>query len=322
MKKWMHRGMSLLLAMLLLCSLISFSVFADEDEAAPEDTGFTVDTETELYKALDEAAKTISARQILVYDATNDQMLYTKSVEGGKLYPASVTKLFTCYVALQILDPAAVVTAGSELDMVAENSSKAYIYRNQQVTVKMLVGGMMMPSGNDAAMIMAAAAGRKVAGNSHLSGEEAVRAFVAEMNRQAEELGFEKTHFTNPDGYHVGSHYTCINDLVRMAELALGNDIIRRYMGYYGLNLTYVSGQSNTWTNTNQLLNKNGEFYCEDAIGMKTGHTNQAGHCLMSAFEIGDKTIVIGVFGSNDKNTRFSDSIVLRNVYKQVVGVG
>ena len=322
MKKWMHRGMSLLLAMLLLCSLISFSVFADEDEAVPEDTGFTVDTETELYKALDEAAKTISARQILVYDATNDQMLYTKSVEGGKLYPASVTKLFTCYVALQILDPAAVVTAGSELDMVAENSSKAYIYRNQQVTVKMLVGGMMMPSGNDAAMIMAAAAGRKVAGNSHLSGEEAVRAFVAEMNRQAEELGFEKTHFTNPDGYHVGSHYTCINDLVRMAELALGNDIIRRYMGYYGLNLTYVSGQSNTWTNTNQLLNKNGEFYCEDAIGMKTGHTNQAGHCLMSAFEIGDKTIVIGVFGSNDKNTRFSDSIVLRNVYKQVVGVG
>ena len=322
MKKWMYRGMSWLLAVLLLCSLISFSVFAEDEETTPEETGFTVDTETELYKALEEASKTISARQILVYDATNDQMLYTKSVDGGKLYPASVTKLFTCYVALQILDPSTVVTAGSELNLVAEDSSKAYLYRNQQVTVKMLVGGMMMPSGNDAAMIMAAAAGRKVAGNSHLSAEEAVRAFVAEMNRQAEELGFEKTHFTNPDGYHVGSHYTCVNDLVRMAELALSNDIIRRYMGYYGLNLTYVSGQSNTWTNTNQLLNKNGEFYCEDAIGMKTGHTGQAGHCLMSAFEIGDKTIVIGVFGCSDKNARFSDSIVLRNVYKQIVGVG
>lgn len=320
MKKWMRRGMSWLLAVLLLCSLISFSVFADEEGAG--ESGFTVDTETELYKALDEAVKTITARQVLVYDATNDQMLYTRSAEGGKLYPASVTKLFTCYVALQILDPSTVVTAGSELNLVAEDSSKAYIYRNQQVTVKMLVGGMMMPSGNDAAMIMAAAAGRKVAGNSHLSAEEAVRAFVAEMNRQAEELGFEKTHFTNPDGYHVGSHYTCINDLVRMAELALSNDLIRRYMGYYGLNLTYVSGQSNTWTNTNQLLNKNSEFYCEDAIGMKTGHTGQAGHCLMSAFEIGEKTIIIGVFGSSDKNTRFSDSIVLRNVYKQVVGVG
>ena len=320
MEKWMRRGMSWLLAVLLLCSLISFSVFADEEEAG--NSGFTVNTETELYKALDEAAKTITARQVLVYDSTNDQMLYTKSAEGGKLYPASVTKLFTCYVALQILDPSTVVTAGSELNLVAEDSSKAYIYRNQQVTVKMLVGGMMMPSGNDAAMIMAAAAGRKVAGNSHLSAEEAVRAFVAEMNRQAEELSFEKTHFTNPDGYHVGSHYTCINDLVRMAELALSNDLIRRYMGYYGLNLTYVSGQSNTWTNTNQLLNKNSEFYCEDAIGMKTGHTGQAGHCLMSAFVIGEKTIVIGVFGSSDKNARFSDSIVLRNVYKQVAGVG
>ena len=322
MRNWTHQGMSLLLAMLLLCSLISFSVFADEEEMTPENSGFTADTETELYKALDEASSTISARQILVYDATNDQMLYTKSAGNGKLYPASVTKLFTCYVALQIMDPSTVVTAGSELNLVAEDSSKAYIYRNQQVTVKMLVGGMMMPSGNDAAMILAAAAGRKVAGNSHLSAEEAVRAFVAEMNRQAEELGFEKTHFTNPDGYHVGSHYTCINDMVRMAELALSNEIIRKYMGYYGLNLTYVSGQSNTWTNTNQLLNKNSEFYCEEAVGMKTGYTGQAGHCLMSAFEIGDKTIVIGVFGSNDKNTRFSDSIVLRNVYKQVAGVG
>ena len=322
MKNWIQRGMSLLLAMLLLCSLISFSAFADEEETTPVETGFPVDTETELYKALDEASKTISARQILVYDATNDQMLYTKSVDGGKLYPASVTKLFTCYVALQILDPSTVVTAGNELSMVADDSSKAYIYRNQQVTVKMLVGGMMMPSGNDAAMIMAAAAGRKVAGNIHLGAEDAVRAFVDEMNRQAEELGFEKTHFTNPDGYHVGSHYTCVNDLVRMAELALSNDIIRRYMGYYGLNLTYVSGQTNTWTNTNQLLNKNSEFYCEEAIGMKTGHTGQAGHCLMSAFEIGDKTIVIGVFGCSDKNTRFSDSIVLRNVYNQIVGVG
>ena len=322
MKNWMYRGMSMVLAVLMICSLFTISVFADENETAPENSGFTIDTETELYKALDEAAKSLSARQILVYDSTNDQLLYTKSVEGGKLYPASVTKLFTCYVALQILDPSKVVTAGSELNLVAEGSSKAYIYRNQQVTVKMLVGGMMMPSGNDAAMIMAAAAGRKLAGDSRLPAEEAVRTFVAEMNRQAQELGFEKTHFTNPDGYHVGSHYTCLNDLIRMAELALGNDIIRRYMGYYGLNLTYVSGQSNTWVSTNQLLNKNGEFYCEDAIGMKTGQTGQAGACLMSAFEIGEKTIVIGVFGCKDKNARFSDSIVLRNVYKQIEGVG
>ena len=322
MKNWMRRGMSMVLAMLLFCSLFTISVFADEEETTPENTGFTIDTETDLYKALDEAAKGLSARQILVYDSTNDQLLYTKSVEGGKLYPASVTKLFTCYVALQILDPSKVVTAGSELNLVAEDSSMAYIYRSQQVTVKMLVGGMMMPSGNDAAMIMATAAGRKLAGDSRLPAEEAVRTFVAEMNRQAKELGFEKTHFTNPDGYHVGSHYTCVNDLVRMAELALSNDIIRRYMGYYGLNLTYVSGQSNTWVNTNQLLNKKGEFYCEDAIGMKTGHTGQAGYCLMSAFEVGEKTIVIGVFGCSDKNARFSDSIVLRNVYKQIVGIG
>ena len=322
MKIWMRRGMGMVLAVLMICSLFTISVFADDGETVPAETGLTMDTESALYQALDEAAKTLSARQILVYDSTNDQLLYTRSVDGGKLYPASVTKLFTCYVALQILDPSKVVTAGSELNLVAEDSSMAYIYRNQQVTVKLLVAGMMMPSGNDAAMIMAAAAGRKLAGDSRLPAEEAVRTFVAEMNRQARELGFEKTHFTNPDGYHVGSHYTCLNDMIRMAELALDNEVIRKYMGYYGLNVTYVSGQSNTWISTNQLLNKNGEFYCDDAIGMKTGHTGQAGHCLMSAFEIDGKTIVIGVFGCSDKNARFSDSIVLRNTYKQVTGVG
>ena len=322
MKNWMRRGMSMVLAVLLLCSLCTVSVFAEEEVTIPEETGFIVNTETELYAALDEAAQGLSARQILVYDSTNDELLYTKSVEGGKLYPASITKLFSCYVALQYLKPDKVVTAGKELELVAPDSSMAYIYRNQQVTVKMLVAGMMLPSGNDAAMILAAAAGRKIADNKKLPAEEAVRAFVAEMNRQVKELGFEKTHFTNPDGYHVGSHYTCLNDMIRIAELALENETIRKYMGYYGLNVTYISGQSNTWISTNQLLNKNGEFYCDDAIGMKTGHTRQAGHCLMSAFEVGEKTIVIGVFGCSDKNARFADSVVLRNVYKQVVGVG
>ena len=322
MENWMRRGMGMVLAVLLLCSLFSFSVFADDGETVPEETEFTIDTESGLYAALDEAAQGLSARQIMVYDSTNDQLLYTKSVDGGKLYPASITKLFTCYVALQYLDPGKVVTAGSELEMVAEDSSMAYIYRDQQVTVKLLIAGMMLPSGNDAAMILATAAGRKIADNKKLPAEEAVRVFVAEMNRQAGELGFEKTHFTNPDGYHVGSHYTCLNDMIKIAELALANETIRKYMGYYGLNVTYVSGQSNTWVSTNQLLNKNGDFYCEDAIGMKTGHTGQAGHCLMSAFEVGDKTIVIGVFGCKDKNARFSDTIVLRNIYKQIVGVG
>ena len=96
MKKWMYRGMSMVLALLMLCSLLTFSVWADETETIPEETGFTVDTESMVYAAFEEAAKDLSARQILVYDSTNDQLLYTKAAEGGKLYPASVTKLFTC----------------------------------------------------------------------------------------------------------------------------------------------------------------------------------------------------------------------------------
>ena len=89
MKKWMHRGMSMVLAVLLLSSLFTFSVFADETETVPEETGFTIDTESAVYGAFEEAAKGLSARQILVYDSTNDQVIYVKAPEGGKLYPAS-----------------------------------------------------------------------------------------------------------------------------------------------------------------------------------------------------------------------------------------
>ena len=284
MKNWMYRGMSMVLAVLMICSLFTISVFADENETAPENSGFTIDTETELYKALDEAAKGLSARQILVYDSTNDQLIYTKSVDGGKLYPASVTKLFTCYVALQILDPSKVVTAGSELNLVAEDSSMAYIYRNQQVTVKMLVGGMMMPSGNDAAMIMAAAAGRKLAGDSKLPAEEAVRTFVAEMNRQAKELGFEKTHFTNCIGLYDPDLHCTVEEMAIILKAALENDFCREVL----TTITYQSVPTDHHPEgqvLSNLFSRRIQYQDTGSVTVsaaKTGYVEESGFCAAS----------------------------------------
>ena len=175
----------------------------------------------------------------------------------------------------------------------------------------MVIEAMMLPSGNDAAMILAAAAGRRIAGDESMDAGTAVQEFVAEMNRQAESLGFEKSHFANPDGYHVGSHYTCVNDMARIAKLALENETISRYMRLHDADVTYASGQTNHWENTNLLLDPEGEFYRPDAIGMKTGHTRQAGYSLMSAFQNGDSTLVIGMFGYTDEKVRFQDTITL-----------
>lgn len=322
MRNRIRRAVSLLLLMVILLSGLNFSARATQTEdtsvAVKE---YVVDTQSAVYAACEGIVQGLNASQVLVYDAANDEILYTKSVEGGKLYPASITKLFSTWVALQYLDPEEVVTAGDELKLVQKGSSVAYISKGQSLYVKMVVEAMMLPSGNDAAQILAAAAGRRIAGDESLSAEDAVKEFVAEMNRQAKALGFEKSHFSNPDGFHVGSHYTCLNDMARIAKLALGNPTIARYMRCAQEDVVYVSGQTNSWKNTNLLLDPAGGYYRSDAIGMKTGYTRQARYCLMSAFTAGDRTLVIGIFGCPDENERFKGSIQLVEAIKYQWGI-
>lgn len=308
-----NRIWKMLIQMILVISLVMCVPAAAlaTEETEPEKTMpvYEVDRESAVYQTCDALAEGMAAKHILVYDNTADTILYSKTLEGGKLYPASITKLFSCYVALQYLQPDELLTAGSELELVQEGSSMAYIYKKQQVTVEMAVEGMMLPSGNDAAMILAAAAGRRIAGDESLAPEAAVAEFVDEMNRQAESLGFEQSHFASPDGYHMGAHYTCVNDMARIAKLALENKTLRKYMGLFEDSVIYASGQSNHWENTNLFLDPEDGFYHPAAIGMKTGRTRQAGYCLMSAFRVGKRTLVIGMFGYDDEYARFRDTL-------------
>jgi len=316
-----HRALAAILAVviLLLCTQAG-PVLATEtvpEETVPEVTEpkvYTVDPESEVYKVCEELSGTLDATQILVYDNTADTILYSKTQEGGKLYPASITKLFSCYVALQYLDPLDAVTVGDEMDLVHAGSSLAYIAKGNRLYVQTLVEGMMLPSGNDAAMILATAAGRKIAGKEEISAAEAAETFVKEMNRMAKELGFERTHFSNPDGWHTGSHYTCLNDMARIAKLALENRVIARYMRMGDDEVTFLSGQKKEWKNTNLFVSKEEGFFRYDAIGMKTGYTRPAEYCLMSAFRLNDgRNLVIGVFGYADTYKRFNDVSKLAN---------
>ena len=269
-----------------------------------------------IYQICDRMAQDMEARHLFVYHTGTNQVLYSKTTGNGKLFPASITKLFSTYVALQYLDPEEIITAGSELELVHEGSSIAYVGEGSQLRVKMLVEGMMLPSGNDAAMVLAAAAGRVIAQDAALDAADAVQVFVDEMNRQADLLGFEMSHFTSPDGWHTGSHYTCLNDLARISTLALGNDTICRYMRRGRDETNFYSGQYVLWENTNLLVLEGSGFYRTDAIGMKTGFTRPAGYCLMSAFTFEEGDIVIGQFGYIDKNNRFTDAINLIKAVK------
>ena len=337
MRIWIHRAFAMILVMALL--LPGSAAAATEEiqqetvpavtepaptEAVPEETEpprYTVNTESEIFRVCEETAAEMTYDQLLVYDATADEILYMDTREGSKLYPASITKLFSSYVALQYLDPLDPITARRDvLELVQPGSSVAYIGSGSKLYTQTVIEGMMLPSGNDAAMILAAAAGWKIADNEELSAEEAVQAFVAEMNRMAQELGFERSHFSNPDGWHTGSHYTCLEDMARIAKLALENKTIARYMRTGEDEVTFLSGHKVEWKNTNTLVSGEDGFWRGDAIGMKTGYTRQAEYCLMSAFNCGNKhKLVIGVFGYADEPQRFREVIRMADACKALM---
>lgn len=251
------------------------------------------------------------AARAFVYDAAGERMLYCNGPEDEKVYPASITKLFTAYTALRLLSGDTVVTAGWELGLLKPGSSYAGIGMDTRLTVEMLVEAMLLPSGNDAAYVLAAAAGRAAAGNDSLGAAAAVEAFMERMNEMGQEVGLINTHFVTPDGYHDDAHYSCPRDLAEIGALALSDPLIAKFVCLGRDSVQFVSGEHVTWENTNRLLNPEEQWYCPEAVGMKTGYTHRAGYCLLSAFRQEDRQILVGIFGAQDKLSRYSDAVAL-----------
>ena len=277
-----------------------------ETEATEEATKETADPNYQM-----------TARYSFVHDLGSGETIHGGAGLDDRIYPASITKLFTAYVALQYMDLDTVVTAGDELDMVAEDSSFAGIEKGNSLTVNMLIEGMILPSGNDAAHVLAAAVGRRVSENPDMEPANAVKYFVDLMNAEAKALGLTGSHFVNPDGYHADGHYTTGRDLITIAKLALKNSVIRGFAGRREDGVTYVSGEKVYWKNTNVLLHPGTEYFCPTARGLKTGFTSAAGNCMLSAFLEDGRYIIIGVFGSTETLTRFDDTLHLYRKYVQ-----
>lgn len=255
----------------------------------------------------------LTAQQYFVYSCDSDRFLTVSGSLDERIYPASITKLFTAYVALQYLNPEDKITAGDALDLVYPGSSVAEIEKGDVLTVEKLVEAMLLPSGNDAAYLLAAEAGRILDGNPGESASAAVNSFVAKMNSQARELGMTGTNFANPDGIHSDSHYTTFKDLAVMGKLALENHTIMKYAGTSHDHVTLDGGCEKDWKNTNVLIDPDSEYYCPYAVGLKTGQTPYAGSCLLSAFEYHGQTFLIGVFCCPEVEDRFADTLQLFN---------
>lgn len=257
------------------------------------------------------ADRQITAQQAFVYDCSADEFLYISGSETETVYLASITKLFTAHVALQYMAPETEVTVGDELDLVVWGSSVANLDYGDVLTVEMLIQAMMMPSGNDAAYVLAAAAGRAIDGDPALSTSAAVNVFMSQMNEEAKTRGMTDTHFINPDGIHDYDHYSSMGDLAILGKLALASPAIIRCCTVPRDIVTPIKGNSFAWKNTNELIDPASKYFCPVCIGLKTGQTPDAGSCLLSAFDLDGRQIIIGVFGCPETEDRFPDTLQL-----------
>ncbi len=233
-----------------------------------------------------------------------------------KIAPASLTKLLTASVALKYCSADEVVTVGTELELVQPESSLCLIKKGHRLTMYDLLTGLLLPSGNDAAYTIAVHVARKTSGMSDLPDRAAVRVFCNLMNDFGEEIGLRNTHFVNPEGWDDPRHYTTASDLTKIAKYALSVPEIREIVATREREVTFVSGETITWYNGNLLLWEDEDFYCPDAIGMKTGFTDNAGRCLIAAFEKSGKTYIITMLGCKDPEWRYNKVLEL---YRRVI---
>lgn len=290
---------------------VSGEVAADASQSVSRpEASVTVPTETS--KTLPQeflASNTVSAAALL-YDLSAGEELFAKNGDE-KMYPASITKMLTAVTALQYCNADLEVTVGDELSLVQSGSSVAGLRRGWRLTVEDLIAGLMLPSGNDAAYVLAVTAGRIASGDAAMSPKEATAYFCKLMNQTAAQLGAVNTHFSNPDGYHADDHYTTVRDLQKIIACALQNETVRTYTCTTSVRRTILSGQTVTWKSTNLLLRTDSNLYYEYAIGGKTGSTNAAGSCLFALAERDGRQVCAIVLKAPSNTDRYTESRAL-----------
>lgn len=227
----------------------------------------------------------VNAEAAVVMDADSGRLLYAQNPDK-RLANASTTKIMTALLTLEQPDQDRYFTVDS--DAIQVEGTTMGLQPGDSVTLHQLAAGMLLPSGNDAAN----AAAVEIAGS-----EEA---FVRLMNQRAAELGLENTQYRNPSGLDAEGHYSSARDLATLAAHALENEDFADIVSKQEIRLAFGNPPYNrSLYTTNKLL----ERY-PYAIGVKTGYTDDAGLCLVTAAEKdGTRLIIVTLNGKDDVNT-------------------
>ena len=223
----------------------------------------------------------ISAKSAVLIEASTGQVIWGKG-ENTRLPMASTTKIMSVILTLESGDLDTEFTV--DCNAVHTEGSSMGLREGDIVSKRDLCIGMLLPSGNDAANCAAVRVGGSFEG------------FAELMNAKASRLGMTSTHFVTPSGLHDDNHYSTAKDMAMLTSYALKNPDFREICSQKTMKLSFGNPPFDRWlTNTNKLLSK-----YEGCIGVKTGFTDEAGRCLVSAAEKNGVTLICVTLNAPD----------------------
>lgn len=272
--------------LIFLLILLNFSTVCADD----------VDNEVDFEDTIEVTASNVSelpktnSRRYIVYDRISKSMIIGKN-EDVKSAMASTTKIMTTIVILEKADLNEKVTVSAKAG--GTGGSRLGLKRGDKASVRDLLYGLMLRSGNDAAVALA----------EHVGGS--VKGFAELMNEKAIELGLTNTHFVTPHGLDDANHYTTALELAKLTDYAMDNETFAKIVGTKSTTI-YINNQSRQINNTNELLG-----VLNGVVGVKTGFTNNAGRCLVTETKRNNMDIITIVLGADTKKDRTKDSVNL-----------
>ncbi|RUR11988.1 D-alanyl-D-alanine carboxypeptidase family protein [Legionella sp. km772] len=291
----MTKATSFILTTLFFITLIVQSSNLMAEDSLPTPSNLEKPSPTVIHKPLvTPAAPNLNAKAYILIDVNSGKILAEKNSEE-RLPPASLTKMMTLYVISNALNNNQIHLNDSvrvSRDAWKIGGSRMFIKEGQQVPVEDLLKGIIVDSGNDACVAMA----------EHVGGSE--NAFTDIMNQQAQNLGMKNSHFTDSTGLPHPDLYTTAKDLA-----ILGRSLITEFPQYYGwYKQKWFTYNGIRQPNRNRLLWRDSQV-----DGLKTGHTNDAGFCLVSSAKRDNMRLLAVVLGEPNDSSRADDSEKLLN---------
>ena len=266
----------------------------DESDPGKEETQAPVTYDSRGWPS---APENLASGSIYMIETNTGAVLYSKDPEKDR-YPASTTKLMTALLALENCSMNETVTFSKEAVDLEDGASSIGAVAGEQMPMKDVLYGLMLPSGNECANAIA----------EHIAGS--VEAFAEMMTSRAKELGCEKTTFMNPHGLFNSNHSTSAYDLALIAKEVFNNSAFCEIVSHasYTIGPTNMNSSSRTITNTNQMIIPNSPYYNEYVIGGKTGYLYEAGRCLVTMAKKDGMSIITVCLYCPDYNGVFDDT--------------